>query len=168
MVIVVRAPVFDEESGFGQGAKPMLVKAVVAEGAIEALDEGVLHRFARLDMMESNAGALSPEVEGFAGKLGAIVHGDGLGKPTRESQALENGNDRGPADGGVDMGMARHWPVKSSTSVRQRKRRPVASWSWMKSIDQRSLGPGGTESDTRATAGSFRRRLRRRESPSSR
>jgi hypothetical protein len=46
---------------------------------------------------------LSPEVEGFAGKLGAIVHGDGLGKPTRESQALENGNDRGPADGGVDM-----------------------------------------------------------------
>ena len=81
----------------------MLVTAVVAEGAIEALDEGVLHRFARLDMMESNAGALSPEVEGFAGKLGAIVHGDGLGKPTRESQALENGNDRGPADGGVDM-----------------------------------------------------------------
>ena len=29
-VIVVRAPVFDEESGFGQGAKPMLVEAVVA------------------------------------------------------------------------------------------------------------------------------------------
>ena len=73
VVIVVRAPVFDEESGFGQGAKPMLVEAVVAEGAIEALDEGVLHRFARLDMMESNAGALSPEVEGFAGELGTIV-----------------------------------------------------------------------------------------------
>jgi len=81
----------------------MLVEAVIAEGAIEALDEGVLHRFARLDMMESNAGALSPEVEGFAGELRAIVHGDGLGKTTRESQALENGNDRGPADGGVDM-----------------------------------------------------------------
>ena len=81
-VIVVRAPVFDEESGFGQGAKPMLVKAVVTKGAIEALDEGVLHRFARLDMMESNAGALRPEVEGFAGELRAIVHGDGLGKTT--------------------------------------------------------------------------------------
>ena len=81
----------------------MLVEAVIAEGAIEALDEGVLHRFARLHMMESNAGALSPEVEGFAGELRAIVHGDGLGKTTRESQALENGNDRGPADGGVDM-----------------------------------------------------------------
>ena len=72
-VVVVRAPVLDEESGFGQGAKPMLVEAVVAEGPIEALDEGVLHRFARLDMMESNAGALSPEVEGFAGELGTIV-----------------------------------------------------------------------------------------------
>ena len=64
-VIVVRAPVFDEEFGFGQGAKPMLVEAVVAEGAVEALDEGVLHRFARLDMMESDPGALRPEVEGF-------------------------------------------------------------------------------------------------------
>ena len=72
-VIVVRAPVFDEESGFGQGAKPMLVEAVVAQGTIEALDEGVLHRFARMDMMKSNAGALSPEVEGFAGELGTIV-----------------------------------------------------------------------------------------------
>jgi len=81
----------------------MLVEAVIAEGAIEALDEGVLHRFARLDMMESNAGALSPEVEGFAGELRAIVHGDDLRKTTRESQALENGNDGGPADGGVDM-----------------------------------------------------------------
>jgi hypothetical protein len=102
-VIVVRAPVFDEESGFGEGAKPMLVEAVIAEGTIEALDEGVLHRFPRLDMMESNAGALRPEVEGFASELGAIVHGDDFGKPTRERQALENGNDRGPVDGSVDM-----------------------------------------------------------------
>ena len=103
VVIVVRAPVFDEESGFGEGGKPMLVEAVIAEGAIEALDEGVLHRFARLHMMQSNAGALSPEVEGFAGELRAIVHGDDLRKTTRESQALENGNDGGPANGGVDM-----------------------------------------------------------------
>jgi hypothetical protein len=35
----------------------------------------------------------------------------------------------------------------------------------MKSIDQRSLGPWGTESGTWATEGSFRRRLRRREMP---
>src|SRR6201988_1897836 len=103
VVIVVRAPVLDGESGFGQGVNPMLIKAVVAEGAIEALDKGVLHRFARLDMMERNPGALRPEVEGFAGELGAIVQGDDLGKTTRERQALENGNDRGSADRGVDM-----------------------------------------------------------------
>ena len=64
-VIVVRAPVFDEESGFGQGAKPMLVEAVIAEGAIEALDEGVLHRFARLDMMETNARSAAPRGGGL-------------------------------------------------------------------------------------------------------
>jgi hypothetical protein len=93
-VIVVRAPVFDEESGFGEGAKPMLVEAVIAEGSIEALDEGVLHRFARLDMMESDPGTLSPEVKGFAGELGTIVHGDGLGKSAREGQALERQRQR--------------------------------------------------------------------------
>ena len=103
VVIVVRAPVFDEESGFGEGAKPMLVEAVIAEGAIEALDEGVLHRFPRLDMMESEPRALRQEVEGFASELRAIVDGNDLGKPPRERQALEHGNDRGPADGSVDI-----------------------------------------------------------------
>ena len=34
---------------------------------------------------------------------GPLSHGDGLGKPARKSQALEDGNDRDPADGGVDM-----------------------------------------------------------------
>ena len=100
-VIVVRAPVFDEESGFGQGAKPMLVQAVVAEGAIKALDEGVLHRFARLDMMESNARGLIPEVEGLPVNSGPLSAGDSPRQLAREGQALENGDDRGPADGGV-------------------------------------------------------------------
>ena len=44
-----------------QATEPMLIEPVVAEGPIEALDEGVLHRFARLDMMQSYAGALSPK-----------------------------------------------------------------------------------------------------------
>ena len=59
LIVIVGAPVFDEESGFGQRAKPVLVEAVVTEGAVKAFDEGVLHGFARLDMMEGDPGALA-------------------------------------------------------------------------------------------------------------
>src|SRR5438105_8568084 len=34
----------------------------------------------------------------------------------------------------------RHSRVTSSTTLRMRKRRPFASWSWMKSSDQRGIG----------------------------
>ena len=34
---------FDQESGLGEGGKPVLVKAVVAESAIEAFNKSVLH-----------------------------------------------------------------------------------------------------------------------------
>ena len=49
LVVVVGTPVFDEKAGLGQRAKPVLVEAVIAEGAVEALDEGILHGFTRLD-----------------------------------------------------------------------------------------------------------------------
>ena len=94
---------FDEQAGFGEGAEPMLVKAVVAEGAVEAFDKGVLHGSAGLDVMKGNPGALSPEVKGLAGKFGAVIHGDGLWEVTAESQSLQEGNDGGTADGGINM-----------------------------------------------------------------
>ena len=103
LVVVVGTPVFDEKAGLGQRAKPVLVEAVIAEGAVEALDEGILHGFTRLDVMKGDPGALSPEVKGFAGKLGTVIDGDSLGQLAGESQALQDGNDRCPADRGVDM-----------------------------------------------------------------
>jgi hypothetical protein len=102
VVVVVGTLVFDEESGFSEGAKPMLVQAVIAEGAIEALDEGVLHGFAWVDMMESNARGLIPEVEGLPVNSGPLSAGDSPRQLAREGQALENGDDGGSADGGVD------------------------------------------------------------------
>ena len=42
-VIIVGAPMLDQESGLGEGGKPVLVKAVVAESAIEAFKRSVLH-----------------------------------------------------------------------------------------------------------------------------
>lgn len=49
----------------------MLVEALVAEAAVEALHEGVLDRPARLDEVQMYAVLVGPEVEGLAGELGA-------------------------------------------------------------------------------------------------
>lgn len=62
----------------------MLGKAVVAEGVIEALDEGILHWFFGLDVVEGNPRTLSPEVRDLAGELGTIIDGDGFGTPASE------------------------------------------------------------------------------------
>lgn len=51
-VVVFVAPVVDEEASFGEGTEPVLVQTVVAEGAVEAFDEGVLHGFAWLDVVD--------------------------------------------------------------------------------------------------------------------
>ena len=54
-IIIAGTPMFDKESGLGEGGKPMLVKAVVAKGAIEAFNESVLHGLPRLDVMKGDA-----------------------------------------------------------------------------------------------------------------
>jgi hypothetical protein len=94
---------FDKEFGLGEGGKPMLVKAVVAKGAIEAFNESVLHGLSRLDVMKGDARRLSPEVKGFAGQLRAIVQSDDLWQGTGQSELLKHINDGGTTDGGIDM-----------------------------------------------------------------
>ena len=75
---------FDKESGLGEGGKPVLVKAVVAESAIEAFNKSVLHGLSRLDVMKGDARRSSPEVKSFAGQLRAIVQRDDLWQGTDE------------------------------------------------------------------------------------
>ena len=94
---------FDKKSGLGEGGKPMLVKAVVAEGAIEAFNESVLHGLSRLDVMKGDARRSSPEVKSLAGQLRAIVQSDDLWQGTGESELLKHMNDGGTTDGGIDM-----------------------------------------------------------------
>jgi hypothetical protein len=67
----------------------------------------------------------------------------------------------------VSATAARHSLLTSSMMLSTRNRRPVTSWSWTKSTDQRLFGPSGAAIGVRATA--IRRALRRRTaSPSSR
>ena len=79
-MVVLVAPVIDEEASFGQGTEPMLVETVITEGAVEAFDEGILHGFAGLDVVKGDVVGLSPEMESAAGKLGAVIGGDDGGQ----------------------------------------------------------------------------------------
>jgi hypothetical protein len=81
----------------------VLVKAVITEGAIEGLDEGVLGGFAWLDMVEVYLAPLSPEVECFAGELGTIVTGDGTRCSHRVAEGVEQISHCLPSDGGIHM-----------------------------------------------------------------
>ena len=67
----------DKEPGLGDGAEPVLVEAVIAEGAVEALHESVLHGLAGLDVVKVDLVLHRPEMKGFSGELGPIVDGDG-------------------------------------------------------------------------------------------
>lgn len=94
---------FDKKPGLGDGAEPVLVEAVITEGAVEAFHEGVLHGLAGLDVVKVNLVVHRPEMKGLSGELGSIVHGDGGRQATGEGKFLKDLDDSGPADGGVNM-----------------------------------------------------------------
>jgi len=101
--IVFMAPVIDEQAGFFEGAEPVLVEAVIAEGAVEGLDEGVLDGLAGLDVVEVNLAPLGPEVKRLARELRPVITGDGTGRSHRVTEGIEHIGHRGSPDGGIDM-----------------------------------------------------------------
>jgi hypothetical protein len=51
----------------------VLVQALVAQATIEALNEAVLLRLARSDVMPLDAGVLAPGENGVTGQFGSVV-----------------------------------------------------------------------------------------------
>ena len=87
--IVVEPPAFDDGAGLGETGEDLLVQALVAQPAVEALDEAVLLRFARGDLAPSEAGAIGPFEDGAAGHLGAVVAGDDRGLAAAGDERVE-------------------------------------------------------------------------------
>jgi len=58
--IVVDPPSFDDSAGFSETGEQMFVKEFVAQSAIEGLDEAVLRRLARRDVVPFDAMFLLP------------------------------------------------------------------------------------------------------------
>src|SRR5690606_36119384 len=84
---------FDLHLGCCERGEPVEVQAVVAEGAVEALDEAVLHRFAGLHEVDLDATGIRPGVERPARELRTVVGNDHVGETSLAPQALEHLND---------------------------------------------------------------------------
>ena len=74
--VIVLAPGFEHDARMGQRAEQRLVQELVAEPAIEALDERVLGRFARRYVVPADAALVGPVQHGVGGQLGAVVRDD--------------------------------------------------------------------------------------------
>jgi hypothetical protein len=69
------------------------IQALVAQLPVEALDEGILHRFARSNEIEAYVMRVRPGVHGPAHKLAAVVDGDCLRRPTPLQDLAERARD---------------------------------------------------------------------------
>ena len=144
----------------GEAPEPVLVQAAVPELAVEALHEGVLGGLAGLDEVQDRAGPFAPKAHRLAGQFGAVVADDGLGRRRGLAQLVQEERQPAPV-----IEAATSWPThilakKSSTTFRMRNRRPLASWSDMKSTGQRSFGRVGAASGTRGRHSLLRRLVR--------
>ena len=82
--VVVDPPCFDDLADLGKVREQGFVEALVAELAVEALDEAILHRFARRDVVPFDVTLLLPGQDGVRRELGAIVANCGFRlKPAR-------------------------------------------------------------------------------------
>ena len=75
--VVVDPPCFDDPAGLVEVAEQVLVEAFVAQSAVEALDEAILHRFARRDVVPFDAALLLPSQDGVRRELGAVAPAEG-------------------------------------------------------------------------------------------
>ena len=77
---VVLDPFGDRGAGMGQAVKQGLVQKLIAHASVEALDEGVLHRLARRDVMPVDAMLRRPGEDGVRCELGSVVGDDHAGR----------------------------------------------------------------------------------------
>lgn len=134
--VVVEPPLFKATARFFDADEQMLVEAFIATLAVEALDEGVLHRLTGSDEAELDVTPMRPRINGATAELGAVIAEDRLRCATLLDQTLQDLHPYRPVK--LRPGSAaRHSRLKSSATLSTRKRRPSAKASIMKSIDQR-------------------------------
>ena len=71
--VVVVSPAFDGRPGIAHRSEPVLVQTLIAESAIETLNEAVLHRLAWLDESKSDFVRVRPLLEDATDELRTVV-----------------------------------------------------------------------------------------------
>jgi hypothetical protein len=77
-LVAVVPPGSEHGPGLGQRGEQRLVEAFVAQATIEALDEAVLHRLARRNVVPIDPPLLRPAQDGRRSQFGAIVADESL------------------------------------------------------------------------------------------
>lgn len=78
--VVVGSPVVDDRPSMADVAEQMLVEAFVPEPPVETLDEPVLLRLSRCDIVPQHRPLFLPGQDRVRGHLGAVVADDHHGK----------------------------------------------------------------------------------------
>lgn len=144
-----------------ESGEQVLVKNLLAAGAVERLDVSVLVRLARLDVLDSHAVRFGPLHEGLTEEFGAVIRAQHLREWPLLSDTLEDAHQRTDM---IEVSIS-IWTIsrlKSSVTLKVRNERPQASASSMKSADHTLSGCSGTYNGTRSRLGTHRVAARRR------
>ena len=154
--VVLDAPVLDQHLRLKQAVELLDGQELVAQPAVERLDEWVFPRRTGLDVAAGGAGEPAPVAQGVGRELGSIIATD---VPRRRSAPGDDpvegagGGVGGDAPGATIASASR---VCSSTMLSSFRTRPSAVWSNWKSSAQTWFGRSA-RSRTAGTAESPRR-----------
>ena len=76
LLIVFPMPGFNDELGFLQREKPMLIQTLVPELPIKTFDKRFLHPLPRLNEVDLHAVLSGPGIQDGAGEFGAVVYAE--------------------------------------------------------------------------------------------
>src|SRR6185295_6419880 len=100
-----------------------LIQQLVAQPAVEALDETVLLRLAWRDVVPADAGRIRPAQDRVRGQLGAVIADNRVRASTTPTNNIIEFSRHTPA-GDRGVGDQRQAFAQSSTTAMMRKRRP--------------------------------------------
>jgi hypothetical protein len=116
-------PVGGQLADFSERRKDIGIEDLGPVRLVEALDEGIQRRLARLDLAEANAAGVTPSGEFERGQLPTVVEPQVLRWAMERDQLLQHGDDP-KARHVVPISIARPSRLLASIRLSVRKRRP--------------------------------------------
>jgi hypothetical protein len=121
--VVREQPLVGQGLDLAERLEDVGVEDLLAAGAVEAFDKGVLVRLAWLDVAQRDLLLLAPGGEALRGELWTVVEAKGLGAAVECDELFEDADD---AVAGIDAptSMASASRLASSSTLSVRNRRP--------------------------------------------